>query len=183
MRGVERIFGTVRQTLARWIQEKAAKLPSDEATLLAAEPDDVLELDEALMVICANKAQPTLGLDVPSVVEPDRSSPASSATAALDSCLACASSSPKATAACCSVQRLLGGVSMAFDAATLCRAVGKETGDSSPRPNVANNTLRQPFEPALCSKTLAFSKSDHFHNAALKLFIHDYNLQCLSVTM
>ena len=46
MRGVERIFGTVRQTLARWIQEKAAKLPAMEATLLAAEPDDVLELDE-----------------------------------------------------------------------------------------------------------------------------------------
>ena len=35
-RGVERIFGTVRQTLARWIQEKAAKLPAMEATLLAA---------------------------------------------------------------------------------------------------------------------------------------------------
>ena len=46
MRGVERIFGTARQTLARWIREKAAKLPAMETTLLAAEPDDLLELDE-----------------------------------------------------------------------------------------------------------------------------------------
>ena len=46
MRGVERIFGTVRQTLARWIREKAANLPAMEITLLAAEPDDVLDLDE-----------------------------------------------------------------------------------------------------------------------------------------
>ena len=46
MRGVERIFGTARQTLARWIGEKAARLPAIEATLLAAQPDDLLELDE-----------------------------------------------------------------------------------------------------------------------------------------
>ncbi len=46
MRGVQRIFGTARQTLAHWIGEKAAKLPALEATLLAAEPDDLLELDE-----------------------------------------------------------------------------------------------------------------------------------------
>ena len=41
---MERI-GTARQTL-RWLRDKAARLPALEATLLAAAPDDVLELDE-----------------------------------------------------------------------------------------------------------------------------------------
>ena len=63
MRGVERIIGTVRQILARWIREKAANLPAMEITLLAAEPDDVLDLD-ALRSF-ARKGQPTLGLDCP----------------------------------------------------------------------------------------------------------------------
>ena len=69
---------------------------------------------------------------------------------------------------------------MAFDAATH-RAVGKETGETA-HVERWNNTLRQRLA-RFVRKTLAFSKSDHFHNAALKLFIHDYNLQCLSVTM
>ena len=46
MRGVERISGTARQTLARWILEQAAKLPDLADTLEDARPDDVLELDE-----------------------------------------------------------------------------------------------------------------------------------------
>ena len=40
--GVERIFGTARQTLARWLRDKAERLPALEATLLAAAPDHVL---------------------------------------------------------------------------------------------------------------------------------------------
>ncbi|MCP4541112.1 MAG: hypothetical protein GY832_28595 [Chloroflexi bacterium] len=43
MRGTERIFGIARQTLARWIIEKAAALPD---TLERAKADDMLELDE-----------------------------------------------------------------------------------------------------------------------------------------
>ena len=46
MRGVERIFGIARQTLARWIIEKAAVLPDLADTLETAKADDVLELDE-----------------------------------------------------------------------------------------------------------------------------------------
>ena len=44
-----------------------------------------------------------------------------------------------------------------------------------------NNTLRQRLA-RFVRKTLSFSKSDHFHSAALKLFIDDYN-QCLSVNI
>ena len=46
MRGIERIFGIARQTLARWILEKANALPDLATTLEKAKPDDVLELDE-----------------------------------------------------------------------------------------------------------------------------------------
>ncbi len=46
MRGIERVFGIARQTLARWVMEKAATLPELVETLATAKPDDVLELDE-----------------------------------------------------------------------------------------------------------------------------------------
>jgi transposase-like protein len=46
MRGVERIFRIARQTLARWIIEKATALPDLADTLETAKADDVLELDE-----------------------------------------------------------------------------------------------------------------------------------------
>ena len=69
---------------------------------------------------------------------------------------------------------------LVFDAATHC-AVGKETGETA-HVERWNNTLRQRLA-RFVRKTLAFSKSDHFHQLALKLFIHDYNLQCLSVNM
>jgi insertion element IS1 protein InsB len=46
MRGVERIFGIARQTLARWILGEAAQLPDWADTLEDARPDDVLELEE-----------------------------------------------------------------------------------------------------------------------------------------
>ena len=46
MRGVERIFGIARQTLARWLIEAANRLPDLVKTLLTARADDVLELDK-----------------------------------------------------------------------------------------------------------------------------------------
>ena len=53
------------------------------------------------------------------------------------------------------------------------RTVGKETGETA-HVERWNNTLRQRLA-RFVRKTLAFSKSDHFHQLALK----DYNLQCL----
>jgi transposase-like protein len=46
MRGLERVFHVARQTVARWIMELVHALPDLKDTLLPAEPDDVLELDE-----------------------------------------------------------------------------------------------------------------------------------------
>ena len=178
MRGVERIFGTARQTLARWIQEKAAKLPALETTLLAAEPDDLLELDELWSFVRTKRNQRWLWIalcrrtrQVVAYFSGDRSA---------DSCRNLRQFIPQSYRTCCSCSDFWEAYQLAFDAATH-RAVGKETGETA-HVERWNNTLRQRLA-RFVRKTLAFSKSDHFHQLALQLFIHDYNLQCLSVNM
>ena len=46
LRGLERIFGMARQTVLCWLKEIVPALPDLKDTLLPAQPDDVLELDE-----------------------------------------------------------------------------------------------------------------------------------------
>ena len=178
MRGVERIFGTARQTLARWIGEQAARLPALETTLLAAEPDDLLELDELWSFVGTKRNQRWLWIalcrrtrQVVAYFVGDRSA---------DSCRALRQRIPLSYHACCSCSDFWEAYQLTFDAATH-RAVGKETGETA-HVERWNNTLRQRLA-RFVRKTLAFSKSDPFHQLALKLFIHDYNLQCLSVNM
>ena len=59
------------------------------------------------------------------------------------------------------------------------QSVGKETGQTA-HVERWNNTLRQRVA-RFVRKTLSFSKSDLYHEIALKLFIHAYNAS-LSVT-
>ena len=42
MRGISRMFGVNRQTLASWLKKKDAANPALEETLLPAQEDDVL---------------------------------------------------------------------------------------------------------------------------------------------
>lgn len=46
LRGIERLFGISRRTVASWIERWAAQLPPLEPKLTSAQADDVLELDE-----------------------------------------------------------------------------------------------------------------------------------------
>jgi transposase-like protein len=46
LRGIACILGLSRRTLARWMESWAAHLPPLEATLVEAQVEDVLELDE-----------------------------------------------------------------------------------------------------------------------------------------
>src|SRR6266700_2023819 len=46
LRGVQRVFGVARQTIAQWMKMHVQKLPEIKDILLAATPYDVLELDE-----------------------------------------------------------------------------------------------------------------------------------------
>ena len=60
LRGLERTFGVTRQTVAKWLKEKAESLP--EMLLLAqAEPDDVLELDELWSFVESKKTNAGFG--------------------------------------------------------------------------------------------------------------------------
>ena len=59
------------------------------------------------------------------------------------------------------------------------QSVGKETGQTA-HVERWHNTLRQRLA-RFVRKTLSFSKSDLYHEIALKLFIHEYNAS-LSVT-
>jgi len=57
---------------------------------------------------------------------------------------------------------------------TAHQSVGKETGETA-HVERWNNTLRQRLA-RFVRKTLSFSKSDEYHEFALKLFIHEYNV-------
>jgi len=58
------------------------------------------------------------------------------------------------------------------------QSVGKETGQTA-HVERWNNTLRQRLA-RFVRKTLSFSKNDEFHEIALKLFLHRYNLDLIS---
>lgn len=47
LRGLSRVFGVHRLSIARWIKEHVQSLPALQSTLLPAQIDDVLEFDEA----------------------------------------------------------------------------------------------------------------------------------------
>ena len=47
LRGLSRVFGVHRQSISMWIKEHVQDLPAFKSTLLASQPDDVLEFDEA----------------------------------------------------------------------------------------------------------------------------------------
>ncbi len=58
------------------------------------------------------------------------------------------------------------------------RSVGKETGETA-HVERWNNTLRQRLG-RFVRKTLSFSKSETYHEIALRLFLHEYNLAVIS---
>ena len=60
------------------------------------------------------------------------------------------------------------------------QSVGKESGQTD-HIERWNNTLRQRLV-RFVRKTLSFSKSDRFHDAALSIFIYRYNRLCMQVT-
>ena len=58
------------------------------------------------------------------------------------------------------------------------QSVGKESGETA-HVERWNNTLRQRLA-RFVRKSLSFSKSDVYHEIALKLFLYEYNLRVIS---
>ena len=171
MRGIARVLGIARQTLARWIEQWATQLPDLSETLEPFQPGDVLELDELWSFVAqkANKRWIWIALcrrtrQVVAFVIGDRSAA---------TCQRLWDALPQAYRASHSFSDLWEAYQTVFPEATH-QSVGKETGETA-HVERWNNTLRQRLA-RFVRKTLSFSKADRFHEWVLRLFIHHYNL-------
>ena len=181
MRGLERIFDVARQSVSRWIVEHVKGLPKVKDTVLPAEPDDVLEFDEAWSfvlkkinkrwlwtVMCRRTRQ------IIAFVIGDRSE---------ITCRRLWSKVPLAYRGCISYSDFWEAYQKVLPQETH-HAVGKESGQVSHMERWYC-TLRQ-HQARYVRKTLSFSKRDAFHHMATKWFIVDHNLtrkQLASLTL
>jgi IS1 family transposase/transposase-like protein len=175
LRGIERVFGVSRPTVTRWFQGVVNALPPLSETLAEAQPEDVLELDE-LWSFVSSKANPrwvwvALCRRTRQIVAwfiGDRSE---------NSCVQLWRRLPTAYTRCHSFSDFWEAYQLVF-ATDRHQSVGKDSGQTA---HVERwfNTLRQRLG-RFVRKTLSFSKSEPCHEAAFRLFVHHYNLACIS---
>jgi IS1 family transposase/transposase-like protein len=175
LRGLERLLALSRRTLQRWLCQWIDELPPLEASLVPAEADDVLELDELWSFVQKKDNQRWLWLalcrrtrQVVAYFIGDRSE---------TSCLQLWRRIPIAYARCHSFSDFWDAYQRIF-ATDRHQSVGKDSGQTS---HVERwfNTLCQRLG-RFTRRTLAFSRRDDLHDGLLHLFIHDYNLSCIS---
>lgn len=175
LRGIERIFGVSRRTVAHWLVEWSTHLPPLADTLSEAHWDDVLELDElwSFVVKKSNKRWLWVVLcrrtrQIVAYFIGDRSE---------TSCLQLWRRIPTAYVRCWTFSDFWDAYQHIFDPQRH-QAVGKDSGQTS---HIERwfNTLRQRLA-RFVRKTLSFSKSDRFHELAFRLFVHHYNFTCIS---
>ena len=172
MRGIERIFGIARQTLARWLKEKAANLPDLSDTLEPPQADDVLELDELWSFVLKKSDKRWLWIalcrrtrQVVAYYIGDRSE---------KSCRELWQRIPEAYKKLNSYSDFWEAYQQVFTNGSH-QSVGKESGETA-HIERWNNTLRQRLA-RFVRKTLSFSKSDDFHEIVLKLYLFYYNTE------
>lgn len=155
-------------------KKKVALSPTIEETLLPAEPDDVLELDEVWSFVQkrANKRWLWTAIcrrtrQIVAAVIGDRSA---------KTCQQLWEVIPESYRRCHSYSDFWEAYSLVFDEETH-RSVGKETGETAHMERW-NNTLRQRVGRYV-RKTLSFSKRDFWHQIVTEMFIITYNLSCI----
>jgi len=180
MRGLERIFKVSRQQVSIWIREHVKSLPALRTTLLPAQPDEELELDEAwsfvfkktnkrwLWTVMCRRTRQIIAIAIGDRSEKTcrrlwKRIPVSyrDSTAYTDFWKAYLDVIPKH-------QHI---------------ALGKDSGQTNHMERWYN-TLRQ-RQARYVRKTLSFSKSEAFHHMVTKWFIVDHNVamkQSLSLT-
>jgi IS1 family transposase/transposase-like protein len=175
LRGIERLFGVSRRTVAEWIVDWAKHLPPLETTLAAAHVENVLELDELWSFVLkkANQRWVWVALcrrtrQIVAYFIGDRSEA---------SCLQLWRRLPRAYTRCCSFSDFWETYQRVF-ATDRHQSVGKDSGQTN---HIERwfNTLRQRLA-RFVRKTLSFSKSDRFHELVFRLFVHHYNRECIS---
>ena len=171
MRGIERVFAISRYYLAQWLLEAGAKLPPLSDTLVKWQPGDILELDELWSFVLKKSQKRWVWLalcrrtrQIVAFVIGDRSEA---------TCRKLWKRIPTEYKACHTFSDFWDAYQKVFPQATH-QSVGKDSGQTN-HIERWNNTLRQRLS-RFVRKTLSFSKSDHFHEVALSLFIHRYNL-------
>lgn len=175
LRGIERLFGISRRTVHRWLQQWIDQAPPVDQTLVEAQPDDVLELDELWSFVGAKAQQRWLWLalcrrtrQVVAYWLGDRSE---------TSAIHLWERLPHNYARCRSFSDKWEAYRHVFDHKRH-RQVNKDEGETN---HVERwfNTLRQRLG-RFTRKTLSFSKRDDMHEGVLRLFLHQYNLSCIS---
>ncbi len=170
LRGVERIVGVARQTVAQWIKVHVQKLPDIEDMLLPAQAGEVLELDEIWSFVLKQAHTRWLWTalcrrtrQIVAFVIGDRSKA---------TCLRLWAEIPHEYKHCHTFSDFWCAYQQVFPAETH-RSVGKETGETA-HVERWNNTLRQRVGRYV-RHTLSFSKSDVSHSLLTRWFILQYN--------
>jgi insertion element IS1 protein InsB len=177
LRGIERIFGVCRQTVARWIRQAVWQLPVVVDTLLDYEVGDVLEADELWSFVLNKARKRWLWLAL---------------CRRTRQIIAFYIGKRDADAAGQLWQRIPYPYTLcpiytdhyeAYPSALPERqhwATAKQSGATA-HIERWNNTLRQRLA-RFVRKTLSFSKSDRMHHIMVEWFIIDYNQQIASLT-
>ena len=171
LRSLSRVFIIHRQSISRWIVEHVKSLPKLKDTLLPAQPEDILESNEAWSfvfkkvnkrwlwtVLCRRTRQ------IIAFVIGDRSE---------KTCRHLWNKVPTEYHNCISYSDFWDAYQKALPQKTH-HAVGKDSGQTS-HMDRWYCTLRQRQARYVC-KTLSFSKRDAFHHMVTKWFIVDHNL-------
>ena len=171
LRGLSRVFGVHRQSISMWIKEHVQDLPAFKSTLLASQPDDVLEFDEAwsfvlkkinkrwLWTVICRRTRQIIAFEIG-----DRSE---------KTCRRLWCKIPREYQHCLAFSDYWKAYQEVLPKETHL-AVGKESGQTNHMERWYC-TLRQ-RQARYVRKTLSFSKSDAYHRMVTLWFIVDYNL-------
>lgn len=177
LRGLARIFEVSRMTVLGWLKEKVQALPDLQATLLPAQPNDILELDELWSFVLKKSQKRWLWTamcrrtrQIVAFVIGDRSKA---------TCLRLWKRIPETYRQCHTFSDFWEAYQLVFPEETH-RCVGKESGETAHMERWYN-TFRQRLA-RFVRKTLSFSKTDVFHHIVTKWFIAEYNLELSSLT-
>jgi IS1 family transposase/transposase-like protein len=175
LRGLARIFGMARQTIARWVSEHVHSLPDLHQTVEPAKADDVLEVDEVWSFVQSKAQKRWLWTaicrrtgQIVAFVVGDRSQ---------ESCLRLYNKLPEDYKSCHSFSDFWKAYQLFPEPH---QQVDKSQGQTALIESW-NTRLRQRLSRYV-RKTLSFSKSDAFHEMVTKWFIVDYNLSVSSLT-
>jgi len=178
LRGIERVFHISRQTVAQWIRQHSLHLPLLLDSLVPAQADDVLELDELWSFVFKKSQKRWLWIalcrrsrQIVAFYIGQRDSL---------SCQQLWQRLPMDYAKCQAVSDAWHTYPETWPA-DLHQAFGKEAGETA-HIERWNNTLRQRIGRYV-RKTLSFSKSDEYHYWLTLWFIIDYNLELASLTI